>query len=204
MLIANVNQITNTIITYPIEDIRSLFTSISFPIVITAGDLPDGFVEVTPSDKPEITTKTKVAKEYPPVFNGGKWCQVWGVVDSEITLEELQKEQIMMVTKAYIDEIEVGFSFTTEAGDTSVYQCREIDVQNMLKVQASVLAGVTLPDDFYWVNINNERVTPFTSNDVSNLIKGAYAFNYPLWGKLQSLKAKIRSADIYEVESVVW
>lgn len=80
----------NSIIEYPIINIRQNLSNVSLPEDLTNdNNLPEGYVYVNTSDIPSYDIKTQKIAEDTPKFVDNKWCRNYIVVDK--SAEELQE-----------------------------------------------------------------------------------------------------------------
>lgn len=112
----------NVVVHWPISNIQQLFPNTSFPLPITAADLPAGYVAVGVSAPPSVAGNQKVVPGA-PIQAGDSWVQSWNVLPMdaeeiaqrhavmaiEIRMERdrLLAETDWVVTKAYETQTEV-------------------------------------------------------------------------------------------------
>lgn len=112
----------NTVIEYPVKDIRARFPNTSLPEILNSETLPDGYVivsEVTPDYDPSTQTIERAT----PVLTDGQWVMTYTVIQrTDVT--EIHKEAI----KARLRELDAKRIRPLAEGDTAYLQSLNSEV----------------------------------------------------------------------------
>lgn len=98
MIIARIEN--GSIVEYPLHPghIRDRFAPTTFPAVMTAASLPDGYIEVQPTPIPEHHRWQEVV-EAVPVCTEGEWFQRWLAQENIMTLTERKADLTRVVVQ---------------------------------------------------------------------------------------------------------
>ena len=83
----------NTVVEWPITNIRILFPNISFPEVLTDSAMPENYVMVNASVPPSVASNQKVVGGK-PIKQGTKWVQGWDIVS--ISQSEIDEQKFAL------------------------------------------------------------------------------------------------------------
>lgn len=89
---------------YPIHDLRAELPDVSLPSVLTAENMPEGYVVVQRTTQPAFEPTAQVAAELPPVYEDGAWKQAWEVVDLPVDDAAINKAAALAAMRNEIDE----------------------------------------------------------------------------------------------------
>ena len=132
----------DTIIEYPIHNIRDLFPNTSFPAIIEQSHLPDGYVLVKQANMP-IVSNTQKCIEGPIKLIKKVWTQTWTIVDK--TPEELRADITVMNQQMKLARQE---SYATEADPLFFkWQRGEVTEQDWLDKIQEIKARYPYPDE---------------------------------------------------------
>lgn len=90
------------------SEIRSAFTNVSFPSVMTEEDIAFvGLAPVAPTPQPVFDRRTQRVDEAEPLLIADQWTQQWAVVtltaqEAQVAAEQIQQE-IVAATQARLD-----------------------------------------------------------------------------------------------------
>jgi len=111
------------------------------------------------------------------------------------TLEQLKASKLKELEASYSNSIQqnIGYLDTTFQADKAS--------QDLI---ASNLSVGSVPDGFYWQDINNEKV-PMSYEDLQGLASAIQTRGLVSFGKLQELKALVKEATtVEELEEILW
>lgn len=103
-MFALVNE--ETVVEYPILDVRAKFPNISFPVQMENHHLPPGMVRIEPTEMPTVG-RTQYVVEGTPVKNGSTWLQTWEIHnkdaehiqhDNRAKAQSVRNERLMRLT----------------------------------------------------------------------------------------------------------
>jgi hypothetical protein len=116
------------------------------------------------------------------------------------TLETVKAKAVIELTLRHTIAIKLDINFTTKAGIVKDYQTGKATLDSL----SIALVTNPLPDNFYWVSLDNTKV-PFTLEDLQGLYNTIYDRNWALFQKLQDLKQQVRDeSNILNVPKIVW
>jgi len=124
-----------------------------------------------------------------------KWISNGGAVDPEFTLKDLQDDKISSIRKDYeiANHLDIDYMSTTFQADKASQD-----------IIISTLSAGSVPDDFFWLDLNNARVS-MTYSELQGLsvaILGRRQINFI---HLQDLKTQINVATTQEeLDLIVW
>jgi len=129
------------------------------------------------------------------------------------TLTEITQAEFEILTMPTIDQLkqqkknQLIQNYESELNSNITYMNTEFQAdeksQNLIS-KTLIASGGSLPDDFYWLDVYNNKV-PMTYTDLQGLANAILLRRQQLFDKLQTLKAQVRNAtSITELEAIVW
>lgn len=161
----------NTVIEWPIVNLRQLFPNSSLPEDLTQDlALPTGYVHVNASMPPAVSAGEK-ATPSDPVLADGKWYQGWSVgplsSDDLAAIAVTEREQAKQARTATVEAILV----TTAAGNT--FQGDEVSQGRMSRAILGLSTG--LAPSVRWVLADNTVIAATSAELIEALVLAGQA-----------------------------
>jgi hypothetical protein len=129
----------NSVVEYPIPNIRQKFPNICFPVILSDSDMPDNYVIIRQSKLPEFGELQKVI-ELTPIYIENTWVQNFVVVDmdeaevqqyKDSLAEQVRVERNSLLAKTDIEIIKAYENGIPASSDLKTYrqQLRDITLQ---------------------------------------------------------------------------
>ena len=155
-----------------------------------------------PSDAIEVTKD-----QFTAAMSRGLYDTL-AVVDNNLvivpgpSLQVAQQLQIAVLNNAYQTAITSPVVFTNAAGTTATFPQTDSAKKNLASCITTGSAAWTYN---FWLDVNNQPITPFTYTDLQNLAAAFEAVEVPDFQKLLSLIAAVNAATtVADVQAVVW
>lgn len=127
------------------------------------------------------------------------------VSDTSESLASAQVRQCALLDAAYEQAISADVPFTTQAGDTRMYQASAQSISDLSSCLLGFQAAQATPAGYFWQAKDNTRVSPFTYADLQGLAAALANNGFAAFAQLQDLKATVRSAATVDaVRAVSW